>query len=903
MKRLISILLVLSLILCVTGCGEKKPTLSNSSDSSNTSTETSNPEDVFDDLQSSDSTVSSDPDGFDNTIGTDTPTPTPGQDSIPENENQPPLDNHPLTDNQTSGDESSSDNQTSSDDQTSSDNHTSSDNQSSDDDTQNNNEDTSFEQSYLLSGENQFYYEGSNYVYGITEDGREVIGYLEDGKIIDIMQGGGQFSIFDGSTMFYYGKIKEMTRTLVDGEYCLMLTYEANGISGDVTILKTTYVFHQNSITVTSEVDTASKTGKVTGASFRHLYINAPVKHDEKILYEWIYPENGDYPYQKSNNYCMKKWFDDEHVAYLFNRDPNCADYFYFNDYDDFSFRVTPSKEKGFSYSLTYDIVLENTNTTEDIDYEAFFKGEDKEYAVGFAPITKTNDNSTVFVGDEAKINLNVTNLTEDDLMFSLRYDVMDYYGNIVDAGLFLNSTVFKDNEANRTITINGNYGMYWINLYVVTAVSSYYECYPFMLVKDHKFLYRDDSPFGIDALHANSAVEMTTNVSICKKLGVRYTRGGTSEYGVDHYALLAENGMKSSAVSMGGVYTSQKSLDSLLSKWNEAEEKYGGFNYMVGVNEFDGDVKFNLDACREKMKKFLPDYFNLVAPFVNKHNIKFAYNASTHGNEAWHQAMYENGVWQASNVIDTHYYCYPMPPDKLESTGNTRENELNMETMQQLFEKFGGRDEKLYVIGETGCPTAPEGSTHINEQADYNTRIGILALAHGADQVHYYCLLDRTGYYKGTGDWAEMNFGAFMCYDYYDRVKPKPWAAAYANMTRQLDGVTSVKESPKYDTDGEGTLRAFDVENHKGDDLIVAWSNIYVHPQATSYGVGNGVKRQPNLPWKNIWPKTEDVTFDATAKTVKVVDTMGNTTNYKAKNGKVTIPLNGSPVYIYGVE
>lgn len=863
-KRILSCVLVFSLVLGISACGEKTTQTVTSSDKT-TSSSSSKPEDVFEDLQGSDQTTSSDPGGFDNTEGTDTPTPTPGEDTSDDSANQN-LSNDSSAD--TPEDENTSE----------------------------------FATSYLTEGENRFYYEGSNYVYGITEDGREVIGYLEDGKIIDVMQGGGRYSVSDGSAMFEYGAIKEMTKTLVDGEYCLQLTYDVYGSSASVTVLKTTYVFHQNSITVTSEVDTASKTGKVTASDFRHIYLNKPIKHDEKILYEWIYPENGDFPYQKSNNYCMKKWFDNEHVMYLFNRDPNCADYFYFKEYDDYSFRVEPSKEKGFSYSLTYDIVLENTKTTKDVDYEAFFKGEDSQYAVGFAPVTETKDNSTIFVGKEAKINLNVTNLTDDDLTFSIRYDVMDYYGNIVDAGLFINSTVFKNNEANRTIKIKGNYGMYWINLYVVSATSTYYECYPLMLIEDYKFLYRNDSPFGIDALHANSADEVYTNASICEKIGVRYIRLGTGEYGIDQYALLAQKGILASAVSVGGPYTSKESLDRIVKAW-ENSKKYGGFDYMVGVNEYDGDVKFNLEACREKIKEFLPDYFNLVAPFVKKNNIKFAYNASTHGNRAWHQAMYENGVWQASNVIDTHYYCYPMPPDKLASTVNTRENELNMEEMLKLFEEFGGRNEKLYSIGETGYPTSPEDATHINEQADYNTRIGVLALAHGADRVNYYCLLDRTGYYKGTGSWAEMNFGAFMCYDYYDIVKPKPWAAAYANMTRQLDGVTSVKESAAYDTDGEGTVRAFDVENHQGDDLIVAWSNIYVHPQATSYGIGNGVKRQPNLPWDNIWPKTEDVVFTATAKTVKVVDTMGNTKTYNAKNGKVTIPLSGSPVYIYGVK
>lgn len=868
-KRILSCVLVLSLVFGIAACGKKET--SKTTSSNKTSSTSSNPEDVFNDLQGNDGTSSSDPDGFDNTDGTDTPTPTPGED--------------------TSSDDSS-DNQNLNNDN--------SDNTDTDgqiQDTTGEEPEFKFAPSYLTEGENQFYYEGSNYVYGITEDGREVIGYLEDGKIIDIIQGGGQYSLYDGTNMFSYGRIKEMTKTLVDGEYCLQLTYEPMGSSAALTVLKTTYVFHQNSITVTSEVDTASKASKVSSGSFKRFYLNDPTKTEKKILYEWIYPENGDFPYQKSNNICIKQWFDDEHVVYFFNRDSNCDDYFYLPSYPENHFPVTVSKEKGFSYSLTYDIVLENSTKTDDIDYEAFFKGEDTEFAVGFAPVTKTQDDSTVFVGKEAKINLNVTNLIPEDLTFSIRYDVMDYYGNIVDAGLFINSTVFKNNEANRTINIKGNYGMYWINLYVVSATSTYYECYPLMLVEDYKFLYRDVSPFGIDALHAYSADEMYTNASICEKIGVRYARGGNNN------AILAKKGIKASAVSVGGPYTSQASLDKILNKWKEGEEKYGGYDYMVGVNEYDGDVKFNLEACREKIKQFMPSYFDLVAPFVKKNNIKFAYNASTHGNRAWHQAMYENGVWQASNVIDTHYYCYPMPPDKLASTVNTRENELNMEEMVKMFEEFGGKGEKLYSIGETGYPTSPEGSVHINEQADYNTRIGILALAHGADRVNYYCLLDRTGYYKGTGTWAEMNFGAFMCYDYYDIVKPKPWAAAYANLTRQLDGVLTVKESPKYDTDGEGTIRAFDVENHQGDDLIVAWSNIYVHPQATSYGVGNGVKRQPNLPWNNIWPKSEDVVFTATSKTVKVVDTMGNTTNYKAKNGKVTIPLSGSPVYIYGVK
>ena len=67
---------------------------------------------------------------------------------------------------------------------------------------------------------------------------------------------------------------------------------------------------------------------------------------------------------------------------------------------------------------------------------------------------------------------------------------------------------------------------------------------------------------------------------------------------------------------------------------------------------------------------------------------------------------------------------------------------------------------------------------------------------------------------------------------------------------------------------------------------------------------VGKQTDREPSLPWVDQWDgKYEDVTFDAAGSKVTVTDVMGNSKVYTAKNGKVTVPVSGSPLYISGIR
>ena len=188
-----------------------------------------------------------------------------------------------------------------------------------------------------------------------------------------------------------------------------------------------------------------------------------------------------------------------------------------------------------------------------------------------------------------------------------------------------------------------------------------------------------------------------------------------------------------------------------------------------------------------------------------------------------------------------------------------------------------------------------------IRTGADFNVRIAMFLLEAGCEDIIYYCLYDRTGALNGSSAWNEMYFGACYNYDYYGVYMPKPWAAAFAQLTRIMDGYKKVSFFDKYEENEFGTLRAFTVEKEDGE-FAVLWSNIYQQPNTSVSGRVDRVERIPAPAWESRWVETETREFDAVGDTVRVVDIMGNETVVKAENGKVKLELSGSPIYVYGI-
>jgi len=337
MKKIICIILSLVILVGMVGCGNKKPT----DTSSKTSSDTSSAESILDDLQNSSGTSSSDPGGFDNTDEGDE-TPTPGENSsysssdedidydYSSEEDTSSEDN---SQEDSSADSSSEDN--SSDDKGSSDSDISNNETNSDNSSTDNNEDNSGEsgnemehsESLLKAKDLQYYYQGNGYAYGIGADDREIIAYLEsDGELIDVFGGIGGIGTYKlnaaGIGMFRYKGIKQFNRVLVNGDEGIEVEYELEGVESNTSYVKTTYVFHTNSISVSAYVDASSALGNIS-ASYTRSEMATVLSTDERFMYEWVYPENGDYPFTNSDGVCTVCRFDDYHSVYFYNRDIN----------------------------------------------------------------------------------------------------------------------------------------------------------------------------------------------------------------------------------------------------------------------------------------------------------------------------------------------------------------------------------------------------------------------------------------------------------------------------------------------------------------------------------------------------------------------------------------------------
>ena len=476
LKRIFSLILVCSLLFTITACSkDKKP-------SGNSSTENVNSSDngILSQLPVGGDETSSEK--FDNTIGTDISTPKPGYDY------SDTITNKPATVPESTKEESS------------------------------------YKLSELLQpvendsdkvefkSDLQYLYEGVNYVYGITAEGREIIAYKDvKGNIIDNMEGAGNFNIKSnqGLEILTAGSIKSITPSMSGSNFILTVTYEPEGINAAESSIKIVYVFRDYSIGVTAQVITSGNYYiSPKNSFFKRRFLNGVSDKSWRAVDKWTYPQNGDYPYQETDSACMITELDDTHQTYTFVRGENLPDLLFKESYETGDPVLTniENNKKGLNYTFNCDIVLASKkDADEDTDYMALFAGRGGDFAVGISPLKPEKDNSTIFVGDEVSLNLNVMNLSTETVKFSLRYDIRDYYGNIVDAGLFINSSVFKNQEANRNITIKPEKkGIFYLNLYAVSKYYKYQECYPFALLPEHTYKYNATSPFGMSTNESN---------------------------------------------------------------------------------------------------------------------------------------------------------------------------------------------------------------------------------------------------------------------------------------------------------------------------------------------------------------------------------------------------------------
>ncbi len=795
-----------------------------------------------------------------------------------------------------------------------------------------------------------YYYQTDNYAYGITESGAEVLAMIDDdGEYFDTFSGAGNVVLkgLSGTQLLSGGTVAEYTRSLQNGSLAVTVTYNYIDYFGfsENTAVTATYIFYDEHVNITYRIAFSADEEISQSKSYigRGVY-NEYESVEKYFTSKWNFPTDNDAPFRTTESYVAKMIFDDEHVVYTYNygnvatsngvqSNPN-GRYFggrffqsvypsvnvplmlgYFDGEDD-----GPRPTKSIDFEAKYAVVFATGENPEKDAYRSYFLSTGSSFAAGISPVTKNDDNTTLFVKDKVKFNLNITNLYDDELVVDVRYDVRDFYGNIIDCGIYLGSTVFGLLDANREITIDANktgYGMYFITMKVFTKRYTFYDYMPVILLKSADYPYRSSFPFGI--AHVVEAIEIEDQQAVLTKTGCGYLRNfittindkQTIERNIKALTALKQVGMFIPNMTTG----TDDFLSAAATKRYETYGKY--FDYFKQGNEFNLKINSQSNPTKEFIDSTWKDYYNntylLQKQIAKKYDFIITWAGNSAGMRNWTDKYEAAGLWKTPDLMVIHTYSYSyMSPDNPKTSKQIWSAEGGLirtkSAVDEFAKKYNGY-KKRWVIDETGYSSVNRGiNPDPRTKSDYDIRCLILSAAYGAERAEVYSLFDYANYGPGCyQNDVEYGYGAFYVPDQFGRILPKPTAMAMVTLANGIRGYKSCVESSVYsnglnqDLNGGGKLRVFDINTTVDGHVFVAWSN---NDPMDCDIVGGGVDYDPHLPWDPTnFKGTENLVMDAIGSTVKVVSLGGKTTTYKAVGGKVTIPVTGSPVLIYGAK
>lgn len=784
-----------------------------------------------------------------------------------------------------------------------------------------------FEEKDFCEDDYSYFYKGNGYFYGIKNDNTEIIALVtKEDKLIPAFAGAGEFNLKNnkGEEIIRNISLKKF-EPLKSGEFDgVKVYYSAEGDFEYLKELSNTYIFRNASLYIEAYIycDGIDQSSLISDSRFKGIIYNTKCnfkrtrlsccdRSKKRVAYYWNYPEDGDFVHKETDAVVFSEEYGD-YALYTFVRDENSSKQVKINRISSVRLPLEIVKDTD-KYEYRYNMSIAAIKNDNKATYHSYFKGKDMEFAAGVEAL-EDNLHSTMFMGKDLKLNINVSNLTDKEINFSAKYNIIDYDGETVVSSVFYNNKLQSSEEANRNIRLKlRKYGMYFLNLYVTDGKTEHKECYPFAMIEEYDFKYRKENPFGIDAPHTDNNEQVYLPVAeLVGRMGLSCIRIDRQYDNFVLSDLLKERGVTRQLIGIPVNNDPEKieeyveTVKDVTAKWKDRAE------ILLLSNEADKYCKANYDKSVKYINEtFYPNSFKPAYDYLSEnypeklHNV--VWESNCHGSTEWLEAFYEAGLWDKSGIIDIHSYSSPTGPDKCFSNqmssmfASLFSNEYAVVRWKRICRRYG---KKRLMFGETGYPSNVHNKCELDNRtvADFNTRIALFFLEAGAEMINYYCLFDRTSFLVGTGFWNENYFGACYHSDLYGRYMPKPWAAALANLTRKFDGVEKCEFFGKYEEDEYGTLRAFRVTKKDGVEFAVVWSNIYIQPNTDAYGRVNSLERIPMPAWESRWLESEIRIFDTLGDEVIVTDIMGNSKTYKAENNKVELEITGSPLFIYGI-
>lgn len=741
-------------------------------------------------------------------------------------------------------------------------------------------------------------FEKDEYVYELAKDGVERVSRKKDGGYVNILSSLGKFRLngADGEIVSA-GKVIEYT-ILSDDK--IKVCYEAVGKTAEPVEIYNIYTFHDRYLSVEAHVS-CSDFGSVvdsTQSCLERCFTNGYSSVKRLFNCDWLYPTDGDYPFKYLDSWTTINTVDDFRV-YTFNRGDIFLRYWnFFEVYPEANLPTNFESGNKLNYSLTYDLVI--TGNEGNTDYDALFISRGSDFAAGVAPVVENDDNTGIFIGEARDFAINIKSLTDTTTAVSVKYDIRDYYGNVLDAGLFENEPLKAGESLNRVFNIDPKlhgYGIFFLNLIVKSGKYTYREYYSFAFLEEYEYKHNATSPFGLIQIIRDVDVPYSDSLSLCKKIGVAVARGAFLD--LNHLELSKEYLKK--ARDMGMRIFCHPAPWENHEKFLEEFHEY--FDACCLGNELNCANIFGAKTTEECYQDYYNNFLSIAKDlYRDKYGKKIISAGISGGQISWYDKLYEKGAWDDIDTISLHVYGIPYSPDCRSQLKNIWSCEGGLIRQEEVFQKYG---RKPFMINETGYHNSQDKTqVSLRTQADYNLRCYLLSLAYGAEHVAAYCFYDFSGMGQGTvmND-MEYHYGHFYYPDYYGRVLPKPTAVAYANMTRLLESATSTEET-EY---SGGDHRVFRIKTKDQGTVYAAWSNCAPQPNdITDFTnlMPDPGKREPLMPWQNQWKGKEYIYIKNNAKEAYVVDAMGHRTKIKTGiDGNVCVEVTGAPIFIVGIE
>lgn len=806
-----------------------------------------------------------------------------------------------------------------------------------------------FDEKSLLT----YCYETNYYAYGITDAGDEVFAFKEkDGSYYDVMYGAGKLILKSNDLeIMSVDSIASYDRSFMNNTLTVTVRYTYNSSQYEVdaskNFVEVNYSFYDEYVDVGYHiVFNSSKAITKDDSIIKRSLCTDYESSYKQMLTKWNYPQDNDHPYKSVRGWSTRLTFDDKHSIYTINygnAPQQYAGVYLSKSYPDLNVPLFMSTDssKSIDFTAQYAIVFCNTEDKNEAAYRAYFLSDKSNFAAGISSITKNDDNTTIYVKDKVDLNLNITNLTKSDMTADVRYDIRDYYGNVIDSGIYLESTVFGGLEANRKITIDAKkhgYGMYFVNFKVFTKRYIYYDYYPLIILEDADYPERSQIPFGITQSLESEFASLQDQTSMYLKLGNGYTRRLTYSVNTDKEIKDTKNMI--TTLQQAGMFIS--SMYTMWTPFNSPDaqiyyQHYAKYfkHYLVG-----NELNMQVNSVTEKVDS--PDEIKLVNQVWNNYvndtvtdqkqickdyGWTFIYAGISAGTRYWYDKIAQSGDWNTNSILAVHGYSMSNKhPDAIEDIQNDRlwSHEAFLIRTQKAINDYAAKYngfKKRWFVNEVGYSSpffgsVADGDRHmvdIRTKADYDIRCLVTSIAYGAEKATLYCLFDYDNSGMGTNQYEkETGFGAFYMPDFYGRIMPKPTANAFITLTKTLGGVkqNGITESSKYsngplqDKNGGGKLRVFDVNTVSKGHILVAWSNIkrQVNDSITYGGIRSS--RDPALPWNPTnFIVTEDLVVESNNAYVTIVRLGGKEEQVKVVGGKATIAVNGSPIFIIGAK